>query len=160
MCEHRGASNAYLIGAVRCGAVYGILPRRPSPRRAPLLLQREVQGPLPQAHLRGYTPNSKDDLVEITLLERFRIVRILLMILINDPYLFFPHRQTFFSPPMCPRTPSSITLNHRMTYIFLVFESLGYVQDGVLRVSERDFIFCSCRCAADRSSTSSSTTFL
>ena len=69
------------------------------------------------------------------------------MILINDPYLFFPHRQTFFSPPMCPRTPSSITLNHRMTYIFLVFESLGYVQDGVLRPMKRAFNFRCSRCA-------------
>ena len=47
----------------------------------------------------SYTPNSKDDLVEITLLERFRIVKILLMILLNDPYHFFPHRQTKVWPP-------------------------------------------------------------
>ena len=50
-----------------------------------------------------YTPNSKDDLVEITLLERFRIVKILLMILLNDPYHFFPHRQTKVWPPRGPR---------------------------------------------------------
>ena len=52
---------------------------------------------------RNYTPNSKDDLVEITLLERFRIVKILLMILLNDPYHFFPHRQTKVWPPRGPR---------------------------------------------------------
>ena len=46
-----------------------------------------------------YRPYHKNALVEIALYERFRIVRILLMILLIDPYHFFPHRQTKVSPP-------------------------------------------------------------
>ena len=90
------------------------------------------------------------------------------MILLIDPYHFVPHRQTKVSPPsgagdrMSRRTISDI-------YIFLIaisnrvnrfFEINGWATPTrpCLRPLEWAFIFRSCRCAADGSSRSSSTT--
>ena len=69
------------------------------------------------------------------------------MILLNDPYHLFPHRQTKVSPP---RGSSKLLRTFKPSYdiyISSTFESLGYVQDGVLRPMKRAFNFRCSRCA-------------
>ena len=84
-------------------------------------------------------------------------------------YNFFPHRQTRVWLPRGPRTPSSFRLGSARVNMFsarvnmriyVFFEINGWATPTRpwLRPLERVFILSCCRCAAGRSSRSSSTT--